>query len=815
MGSLFDEIQQRAEKLNTDVRLGDISEFRIQTMLSSNNGKSIGTTSTLDAGLDDIFQRSEEIWNKKQSLRPVAGMSASLRASKDLGQLNSTRIIPPTIQQPTKELSTERPMEYEGVNKDMIDGKFTDPEVNKYVQRAFERARIEAERIFLNQQILERPQSSAASTTIFTPRREESQPLGKGMKHFANLASKSLPHEQNVFAQKIDSFLNTDCKALINTAIKHSIKKLNTKETSYIWSKIFSIFPQAMMLRTDETVREFRSAKRWLDRIIEEATQYLQNELENYMEITIEENLEKARRGGIPGTLSRVEAFLNVKKPSYPIYEDGKYGSHPKWTVLFYCLRLGDLTAVSKIAAELYNNSQCSALVGILSKLLNLKSIEEERRIKLRAEWKQNAQNCQDIYKKAVYGLFLGFDCFEANETLEDWLWARLLSCKYALEPTRALRQLQTTICAQHGEKYFVGKGGSYLLYFAVLMLTGQIERAIYVLFKSDSYRVHAIHCALYAYQLKLLLYTDKVSDEILIQDVHEPSICQLNLPRMILLYVKDFELTNINFALNYCFFLKDFQLDSILDSKVSRSVFEAFVSRIVFLSGERSAILGQLNQKGERVPGLIDKFAGDLNISDAIARVAFDTNIQGDSLEACHLYALANRSEDAIKLICCQLSQTISSPSSEQTRKTVECAQWLVKRYDRPNASEENANFASLLLLLDLHTFFLLASEGKHQHAIEILQKLSIIPTDPEDVQASVAQFHLIPEEAHILMPDICAQLMRSIVILHQALPSGSPETILLKHFAKALILYTAMIPYRFPVSTNSLLLQLQSKII
>jgi hypothetical protein len=55
----------------------------------------------------------------------------------------------------------------------------------------------------------------------------------------------------------------------------------------------------------------------------------------------------------------------------------------------------------------------------------------------------------------------------------------------------------------------------------------------------------------------------------------------------------------------------------------------------------------------------------------------------------------------------------------------------------------------------------------------------------------------------------------MRSIVSLHQMVPTGSPATMMLKQFAKALILYTAMIPYRFPVSTNSLLLQLQSKII
>jgi len=63
----------------------------------------------------------------------------------------------------------------------------------------------------------------------------------------------------------------------------------------------------------------------------------------------------------------------------------------------------------------------------------------------------------------------------------------------------------------------------------------------------------------------------------------------------------------------------------------------------MVFLSGERDAILGQLNAQGEIVPGLIDKFSSVLNVSDVIGRVAFDTNVQGDSLGASHLYALAN----------------------------------------------------------------------------------------------------------------------------------------------------------------------------
>lgn len=54
----------------------------------------------------------------------------------------------------------------------------------------------------------------------------------------------------------------------------------------------------------------------------------------------------------------------------------------------------------------------------------------------------------------------------------------------------------------------------------------------------------------------------------------------------------------------------------------------------------------------------------------------------------------------------------------------------------------------------------------------------------------------------------------MKAIVSLHEAEPADSQSRETLAAQAKSLILYTAMVPYRFPVSTNSLLLQLQAKI-
>ena len=49
-----------------------------------------------------------------------------------------------------------------------------------------------------------------------------------------------------------------------------------------------------------------------------------------------------------------------------------------------------------------------------------------------------------------------------------------------------------------------------------------------------------------------------------------DPILCHLNFARLLLLYVKQFELTNLDFALCYCFFLRhiDFENDGALDGE-------------------------------------------------------------------------------------------------------------------------------------------------------------------------------------------------------------------------------------------------------
>lgn len=89
------------------------------------------------------------------------------------------------------------------------------------------------------------------------------------------------------------------------------------------------------------------------------------------METVVENNLSSARRGGVPGTMSLIEAYLNVTLTHHYSPQDSQFGKHPAWAVLFNFIRVGDLSAASTVAKTLQNLPNCSILVSCILNLAN------------------------------------------------------------------------------------------------------------------------------------------------------------------------------------------------------------------------------------------------------------------------------------------------------------------------------------------------------------------------------------------------------------------------------------------------------------
>lgn len=70
-----------------------------------------------------------------------------------------------------------------------------------------------------------------------------------------------------------------------------------------------------------------------------------------YMNTIVSGNLQKAKRGGIPGTFPLVRSFVEVRVSKSMIgLEDGRFQGQPVWPLIYYCLRCGDVSAAMEVA---------------------------------------------------------------------------------------------------------------------------------------------------------------------------------------------------------------------------------------------------------------------------------------------------------------------------------------------------------------------------------------------------------------------------------------------------------------------------------
>lgn len=59
-------------------------------------------------------------------------------------------------------------------------------------------------------------------------------------------------------------------------------------------------------------------------------------------------------------------------------------------------------------------------------------------------------------------------------------------------------------------------------------------------------------------------------------------------------------------------------------------------------MSGDTEQVIGRVDEYGMRHEGLIDKYANEINVADAIAKVAANIELSAEPVKAVHLYHAA-----------------------------------------------------------------------------------------------------------------------------------------------------------------------------
>nr|CAD7575439.1 unnamed protein product [Timema californicum] len=366
----------------------------------------------------------------------------------------------------------------------------------------------------------------------------------------------------------------------------------------------------------------------------------------SYMNNVVTGNLKEAQRGGIPGTYPLVRSFVNIRVPQgLAGLEDGMVDDQPVWALIYYCLRCGDIkAALHCIHRASPQVKEFSTILQDIEKSPDLK-LNPQAEVFLQRQYRQQIKHMTDPYKsysspmaslvltdssqltaksfeklpdQIMYSYVEPFDpqkhVLSMAKAADDYLWFKLWQIREESllplgEPHSGEKltyaHLQSLILEEYGESHYNAQEKP-LVYYQVLFLTGQFEAALEFLFRVDKFRVHAVHMAMAMHQQNLLALPASFDASLLTEDSkYRGAARRLNYARLIILYVRRFETTDIKEALNYYYFLRE------IKGPENENLFAMCVADLAQETQQFAVLFGHLRQDGCRAPGLVDTFQG------------------------------------------------------------------------------------------------------------------------------------------------------------------------------------------------------------
>uniref|UniRef100_A0A1L8DX32 Nuclear pore protein n=1 Tax=Nyssomyia neivai TaxID=330878 RepID=A0A1L8DX32_9DIPT len=564
--------------------------------------------------------------------------------------------------------------------------------------------------------------------------------------------------------------------------------------------------------------------------LVQQAKKYLEHRYKVYMSTVVAEHLREAQLGGVPNTFSLVSAYVRLKFRDVDNLnniglQDGRIDGKPIWPLIFYCLRCGDIQAALKFLEFIGPGYEDVAQV------LDEKLRKPDQRIspkleqQIRMQYKRQIRNATDPFKRVVYCILGSCDIHEQHQdiakTSDDFLWIQLSLIQLKAEANQEILTysgLQNMILEQYGEKHFNANEQPHL-YFQVLALTGQFEVAIEFLSRFERFRPHAVHIALALSELGMLGGSRDVRQPLLSVDTEDPPpLRRLNLARLVMLYVKKFEITDPAEAIQYFFFLRN-----LVDSD-GRNLFLLSVTDLAMECGEYDLIFGKIQVNGIRSRGLIDQFESvQVDPKAAFQMVADELVKKGIFENAIKMYDLAENHEQVLNYTSILLSQVVSQASKRGSlRERIQlAARDFKERYDIDEVKCDPKTVSTFVILYDLLKFFDEYHEKKYQLALETLNNINVVPFTMADLDSCLRNFKELRVEVCKVYPDILRATMDILYSQYRSIkgkgaqtpfsPSMSGESALvrLREHAKALTSMGATIPYRMPGDTNNQLVQ------
>eukprot|EP00111_Clytia_hemisphaerica_P020577 TCONS_00060599-protein len=637
----------------------------------------------------------------------------------------------------------------------------------------------------------------------------------------SSLTSIEMGYARQVFLCNESTLQGKKCNYV--ESFKQVSQKFNDQNVKDTWGLIEHLVTN--LPKPAGSTLKLRQSKDFQAALVKNAKIFLENRYRDFVENCVYSNLQQAKLGGIPGLYNLVQSFLKIKVVSSSSgFEDGLVNGVPVWPLIYFCLRCGDKDATQRAAEGLppqYGEFKTS-LKEYLTSPDNRLHPNNEAKIKL--QYKRVIRSSPDPFKRIIFCIIGHCDANEAHTEVakktEDYIWLKLNQIDFATEDEDivTLPRFQKLLHEEYGESHFRAFEQPYL-YAQVLFLTGQFEAAIEFLSRQDHCRCHAIHIGIALHAENLLLVPNAIHSSLLSADPNDPvPLKRLNYPRLITIYTRKFEVTDPREALEYFYLLRN------IDGANGDDLFASCVSELTLETREFETILGSVNHDGSKKPGCVSKFK--LDVKNIVSTIAKDAENKGSFEDAAMLYDLADNHEKVLELLSnliCQFVALANSPKSSRERIQT-MARGIAERYKTRGHDGSRSRSSTFYLLVDLMFFFDLYHQKQNEEALDVIQKIKLIPLSMEEVEQKVNSFKQYSDEIRQCMPDVLLKTMNILYEKFKQSRSTLRPSVLgirkekdetyttdLKTKARALVTFAGLLPYRMPGDTNARLVQLE----
>ncbi|KAH0558466.1 hypothetical protein GP486_004879, partial [Trichoglossum hirsutum] len=424
---------------------------------------------------------------------------------------------------------------------------------------------------------------------------------------------------------------------------------------------------KAINVTDPDAIRERQFAADYLDETPNSTSFYQQ------IETLIAKNPREARVGGVPTTINKIRAYINLRNSQKDlISENGTLqmlGSDYVWVLIFYLLRTGHVKEVAEYVTSnvsSFRNIDRNFVTYIASYVSNSnRRLKRDLQDRINAEYTQRQriapEDSIDPYRMACYKVIGRCDLNKrslegVSQGVEDWIW---LQFSLAREVNRVdevagevfgldeVRGVVKEIGQRHFAKGQEAASGGYGTYFFLQILAGMFEQAVAYLYPYQY--IDAVHFGIALDFYGLLRVSDfHTSDSELRKSIRRAE--------------------NVEAAVDYVTLIC---LNADLPGQAGKSqasVCHSALRELVLETREFAKLLGDIRADGIRISGVIERQIKLINLADQeeflrtvtiqAAKIADDN---GRATDAVLLYHLAEEYDNVITIINKALSEAIA----------------------------------------------------------------------------------------------------------------------------------------------------------